>query len=45
MKAMSYCTLLERHGWYLRRPNVEIPEKTESAYININSHSNIIHRN
>lgn len=45
MNAMSYFTSLERHGWYLRRPNVEIPEKTESACININFRRNIIHRN
>jgi hypothetical protein len=31
MNAMSNCVLLERHGWYGRRPNVEMPEKMESA--------------
>jgi len=31
MNAMSNCVLLERHGWYGRRPNVDMPEKMESA--------------
>jgi hypothetical protein len=32
MKAMSYFkSLFVKHGWYLMRPKVEIPEKTESA--------------
>jgi hypothetical protein len=37
MKAMSYFTaVLERHGWYLMRPKVDIPEKTESACEKVN---------
>lgn len=33
MKAISYFTSsLARHGWYGRRPKVEMPEKTESAW-------------
>jgi hypothetical protein len=34
MKAMSYFTSSEaRQGWYVMRPKVEMPEKTESAYV------------
>lgn len=30
---MSYFSLsLAKHGWYGSRPNVEMPEKTESAW-------------
>lgn len=43
MNAISYCTSLERQGWYLRRPNVDMPEKTESACFEISLYSNGIH--
>lgn len=36
INAISYFTSLERHGWYLRRPKVEIPEKMESAWFEVN---------
>lgn len=32
MNAMSYFVCVDKHGLYGKRPNVEIPEKTESAY-------------
>jgi hypothetical protein len=37
MNAMSYCVSVFRHGWYGRRPNVEIPEKMESACVEVSS--------
>jgi hypothetical protein len=40
MKAISYFAWwLDKHGWYGRRPKVEIPEKTESAYAIVGCYS------
>jgi hypothetical protein len=32
MKAMSYLAWVDKQGLYGRRPNVEMPENTESAW-------------
>jgi hypothetical protein len=36
MNAMSYFACVFRHGLYGRRPKVEIPENTESAFAKVN---------